>query len=108
MMSTDTAKAYCLSTFYFLLLFDHLAAGCFPCLHAAKHSTSILVTGFIEQKRRTGACMFSRSGTVGDDAFGARKSLEIPRFEFAEVDIQRALDMRNAVGFGSAHVDDQS
>src|SRR3954469_23828638 len=41
----------------------HLAASGLPSVHPAEQGTRIFVTGFLQEQRRTGARVFSRSGT---------------------------------------------
>lgn len=68
-------------------------AGGFPGAHAAQQGASVFVTGFLQQQRRTGARMFSRSGTVSNDAFAFGNIFEVAFFEVGQLDVERALDV---------------
>src|SRR5215470_12422586 len=77
--------------------FFHGAAGGLPGVDAAEQRARVFESLLLKQERRTGARVFSRSATVGDDEFTFRHIIEIAGLQLAQRDIRRAFDVRHLV-----------
>lgn len=66
--------------------FDDFVTGCLPGVQSAqqRETSSFEFSRLFEQVRRTGACVFGRSGAVGNDAFVFGKTAEVAGFDFAQ------------------------
>ena len=62
----------------------------------------------MQQKRRTGAGVFRRSGTVSNDAFAFGNVFEIAFFNVSQLNIERTFDVRDLPGVGAAYVNDDA
>jgi hypothetical protein len=80
------------------------SCGIQPGLPAAFQGEDFFISVVKEFNRRTGACMFSRSGAIGDNLFVTR-NLFHPRFDFIERDLQSAFDFVRVIVF-VAHIYD--
>ena len=102
-----TAFCLLLSAFCLQLLrgFDRIARRG-PCIQAAYQSSRIFDSFCFEISHRTGASMFGRSSTVGDNHLVMRKFVDA-RQHLVGRNGDRALDMIALVRILVARVDDQ-
>lgn len=84
----------------------HRAVGGFPGGKAAEQRARVFESLLLQQERRTGARVFGRSATVGDDALILRQICEIAGLQLAQRDIDGAFDVRCLVRVRASDIDD--
>src|SRR5262249_57487053 len=81
-------------------------AGGLPGANAAEQRARVFESLLLQQERRTGARVFSRSATVGDDGLIFRQIFEIAGLQLAQWDIDRPFDVRRLLRVDTSDVTD--
>lgn len=89
----------------FIVLGFNRIAGIDPGLQATQDGADTRIAAVQKDERRTGARVFIKSGTVGNDPFVLiERQIGRIRLDCAQRNLQRACDMTSGVGVRAAHI----